>query len=198
MKKYTFSAIFLVALVSFSLNAHATRYYFWQSGFTGGGTLSGFFDATEANSDGVIFGGPPGIPNNQVSDFSMSVTGNSNFADFSSSFSDLVGLNYNINQGPFLGDNAPLTPVNLVEGLAVSHDTGSTLICYSAGFGATDNGGAFYLNNNLSDILDTTTLPVVVSLSPITQASYDATIPEPATWALLILGGLPLFRRIRR
>ena len=95
----------------------------------------------------------------EITDFSMHFSGNSLVAAFSLSFSDLFGLVYDLDGGD-LGDGTDLD----IEGIGAFSFSGA----YSAGPGPVA-------------LCDGSQICGVV-------AGPDVGVPEPATWAMLLLG----------
>lgn len=79
-------------------------------GWTGGGTVTGSFDGTDADADGQLssFAG-------EVTGFTMSYSGGTIVAPLGFIFADLFGLVYDLNGGP-LGDGVSLA----VEGIGAA------------------------------------------------------------------------------
>jgi hypothetical protein len=186
-----------LALVLAATTATAQEtWYFYQAGWSNGGTVSGSFTGTDLNSDGQLasFDG-------EVANFNVSMTGSSIIPDgFTWDQSRLWGLVYDINGGPFLGDGL----TGAVEGFAVWDNNYN----YYSGYGPNGTpGGGLYGPGNVT--LDSTLDPIMVSTTPITDVIYQDNLgsydfpsptptPEPSTLALSAmggLGGLLLFRR---
>lgn len=97
------SAVTAVTLFCGSVaTAAPISFDFTQSGFSGGGIVTGSFLAEDLDGNGQIssFDG-------EVVDFSMSFAGDTGVADFSLSFADLFGLVYDIGSG-LIGDGTSL------------------------------------------------------------------------------------------
>ena len=166
-------------------------YYFWQSGFQGGGVLSGSFSGADLDKNSQLSGFSGG---GEVDGFSVSMTGNSQVPDFTIPMSGLWGLVYDLNEGPFLGDGR----IGNIEGIGA---TGSIIeggtVQYKSGQGPNgfDGGLIEYSGGSIM-----TLNPVMLSLSPITPEIYQetlASVPEPGTasFAILSLGMLVAWRR---
>jgi hypothetical protein len=91
-----------------SLSANASIYSFSQTGYSGGGHITGYFDAIDLNIDGQISSFA-----NEVLGFSLTFSGDSIVGDFTHRLSDLGGLVYDIGSG-FIGDGTD----GEVEGVA--------------------------------------------------------------------------------
>lgn len=122
-----------MALASFSANA--ATYTFSQNGFSGGGVITGSFDAVDINNDGQI-----NFFNDEVTGFSLAFTGDTIVEGFTHTFSDFSGLVYDIGSG-FIGDGSN----NGGEGLA-SNWFGSSGFDYASGMGATGILGGRVVN----------------------------------------------------
>ncbi len=137
----------------------ATTFSFTEAGFTDGAQVTGTFAGSDLNNDGELssFGG-------EVTDFTMSFSGNSLVSAFSLDVSHLFGLVYDLNGGP-LGDGVLLG----MEGIgAVS--TGAAYIMGPGPLTACDQG---------------------IACAHVLGAGLGDSVPEPATWALM-LGGFGL------
>lgn len=147
------STVCLMTLVSPSANA--TSYIFSQSGFSGGGIITGSFDAVDLNNDGQIisFTG-------EVTSFSLAFTGDSVVGNFTHTFSNLYGLIYDIGSG-FLGDGYNGSE----EGLA-SNWGGASGFDYASGLGPANVLGGRVINiatgatSSSENLISVTSVPV--------------------------------------
>jgi len=150
---------------------------FSQTGFGGGGSLTGAFAGTDLNNNGQLssFDG-------EISGYSMSFSGDTVVPDFSHVFSDLAGLVYDLGSG-FLGDGTTLA----VEGVASNWPSPVAGFLYVSGRGPIGADGGY-----VQDIA-TGAQSRSGNLVVVTQ------VPEPGTLALLGLGlglaGLAAARR---
>jgi hypothetical protein len=157
------STFFAVALAVSSLSAQAATYSFSQSGFAGGGSVTGSFSGVDLDLNGILdasFG--------EISLFSLSFSGGS-VAPFSLGYSDLVGLTYQLNSGNFIGDNGQ---PNTGEGIAASNAQWS----YLAGVGPLGVTGG--------QIGDAFFTPLTTTSSLVSVAS----VPEPESFAMMLAG----------
>ena len=133
-----FAMLLATSLLAF--NAHASEYYFSQSGFDNGGTITGTLDATDLNNNGLISGSV--LSNfNEISNFSLSFSGNSLVPAFTETLADLSVLNYQTSRS-VLGDENPEgiavnwfgdTGYTYVTGVAVNGQQGGDIIDWSTG-----------------------------------------------------------------
>lgn len=168
-----------------------STYYFWQSGFQGGGVLSGSFSGVDSDGSLQLTGFDGG---GEISGFSVSMSGNSQVPDFSIDTSGLWGLVYDLNGGTFLGDGL----TGNIEGIGA---TGTIIeggtVQYKSGQGPNGFDGGIIEYNGGSIM---TPNPVMLSLSPITPEVYQdtlASVPEPGTasFAIIGLGALIFWQR---
>jgi hypothetical protein len=130
------------------------NYSFTQSGFSGGGIVNGSFSGIDDNGDLQLMSF-----DDEITAFSMSLTGNAFVTDFTLGFADLYGLVYDLDGGP-LGDfDSP----GQFEFEGISADNG--IAFYDAGPGPFEFCGEGY--------------PCALVLN------Y---VPEPSSWAMLITG----------
>jgi hypothetical protein len=147
--------------------AAAADYSFTLSGFSGGGTLSGSFSGNDDDGNGVISSIDPGT---EVTAFSMSFSGDSAVGDFNAGLTELLSLVYKPAGGLVIGDD--LLPYG--EGLWVEQGSKNLI----AGLGAYGELGAL-VADLAKDASSMAPLPVAV-------------VPEPASWALWLLGAAGL------
>lgn len=159
----------LVLAGFFATPAGAQDYLISQAGFSGGGTLSGGFSATDSDQNGVL-----DASFDAISGFSLSFSGDSLVPDFTLGQADLVGLVYHLGGGGFLGDDGA---VGTGEGLmAGTGDLFSTGLLYQSGIGPTGLAGGS-VTDFASMVGSQTSQPIHISA-----------VPEPRTWALLLAG----------
>lgn len=170
MKK-TYSYIFALSLLLVSSQSFAVplSFNFYQAGFSDGATITGMFSGTDTDMDGQLnsFLG-------EITDYSVSFSGNSVVSAFSHDYADLGGLVYDIGT-PFLGDGPTLG----VEGIASGPLFGpSDPFTYETGLGPQGTLGGI-VQNNATGATDGSQLLVTVTAT---------SVPEPATLALMGLG----------
>ena len=166
-------ALALLALVTATAPAHSAvvTLPFSQGGFAGGGQVTGFFTGEDLDEDGQIssFTG-------EVTDFSLAFSGNASVAAFTLDFEDLFGFVYDLGD-PLLGNGR----TGDIEGILAengdfSYQAGPEALLLS---GACLNGATCGQVSQAGRSASTTAL-VFVGETP--------AIPEPATWASMILG----------
>lgn len=177
---HPFTAVFHIAITTFVSSlllivppASATQYFFSQTGFTGGGTISGSFDAIDADLDGQIssFTG-------EVTSFSLIFTGDSIVPAFQHSFVNLFGLVYDVGSDA-IGDGA----TGVMEGLA-SNWNGVAGFDYASGMGPILIQGGRIIEIASGAVSSSDQLIAVTA------------VPEPAT-AMLVVTGLAILATAR-
>jgi len=113
----------LCLMISFSsVNATPLSFDFSQSGFDEDALVTGQFVGDDLDGNGQL-----SSLSGEVTDFSMSFSGNSLVSSFSLGFADLFGIVYDLDGGP-LGDGVTLD----VEGIVASDG----IYSYISGLGA--------------------------------------------------------------
>lgn len=150
MKK-TLSMIALGAGLCLSSTSQAAPMFtFTQTGFSGGGTVTGTFSGSDFDNNGFLssFAG-------EITDYSMSFSGDSIVADFSHGLSDFYGLIYELGSG-FIGDGLG----GGIEGVA-SNWGGIAGYDYASGMGPTGGFGGRVINTATGATSATQSLVVV-------------------------------------
>lgn len=173
------SKTYLLLLLLAASNANATQYYFSQTGFEEGAYISGSFQATDLNGDGAYVGS---IFSNfsEISDFSLSFSGNSIASAFTQSLADLTYLDYNASRS-VIGDANP-------EGIATRWFETSGF-SYVSGVGPNGRQGGDVINWTTGASSETGNLITV---------STSAPVPLPGALGLFVpalVGLLGLSRR---
>ncbi|MDQ8023472.1 MAG: PEP-CTERM sorting domain-containing protein [Moraxellaceae bacterium] len=155
--------------------SQAAWYHFSQGGFSGGGTITGTFDAEDLDGNGQISSWA-----GEVSTFTLSFSGDSVVGPFTHSFSDLFGLIYDLGSG-FLGDGLDGDG----EGIASN---------YQNAFGIEYISGQSFFLPYLGSVTDLATgaISTTDTLVSVTQ------VPEPGSLALALAGIALLATRARR
>lgn len=118
-------ALVLISILAIGCpSANASVYYFFQGGYSGGGTIIGTFEGTDLDSNGQLssFDG-------EISSFSLVFAGDSVVSDFTHSLADLYALVYDLGSG-YIGDGG----TGDVEGIA-SNWGGISGFDYASGWG---------------------------------------------------------------
>lgn len=171
------SAFFAVALTLGSLSAQAATYSFNQTGFAGGGSVTGSFAGVDLDANGVL-----DFSRNEISLFSLSFSGGASAPAFTMGIVDLAGLVYQLNGGNFIGDGGS---VNTGEGIGAFNAQFS----YLSGIGPLGVAGGQIGDASLNPLTTTASLISVTA------------VPEPEPFAMMLAGlgvmGLVARRRAR-
>jgi hypothetical protein len=169
------SALIATALVASSLSAQADTYLFSQTGFNGGGILTGSFSGADLDLNGIL-----DASYGEVSSFSLSFSGGTFAPAFTLGYGDLAGLTYQISSGNFLGDNG-------VNGSGEGIAAWDALHSYFSGIGPLAVMGGQIGDASFNPLTTTTSLISVTA------------VPEPQSFAMLLAGlGLMGFMARRR
>lgn len=160
------------ALMTLGAQAYATVYTFTQGGFSGGGMISGSFEATNLVDDNAIRSTA-----GEVSNFHMTFTGDAVFADFSFNSASLGMMVYFIG-AKTIGDHEN----DGSDGMAAGYDTKHL---YASGMGPLQRFGGIVFD------------PTTGAQSITDELIHISAVPEPASYALL-LGGLALVAAVAR
>jgi hypothetical protein len=166
------SVLLPLALAATPANAAVIDFTFSQSGFGGGGQITGFFSGEDLDGDGQLSSFA-----DEITAFGVSFSGNATVSAFSLGFQDLFGLVYDLGD-PLLGNGRS----GDFEGILAENGSAGYLVGPGPLLvdGACLNG-ALCGQVNRGDALAQTSQLVVV-------AGPTAAIPEPASWALMIGG----------
>ena len=171
MKK-VISVMVFVGMVLLTKPVQAQVYYFTQSGFDGGGTISGTFTGVDSNIDGSI-----SSDDDEVSGYTLSFTGNSFIGGFTHSYANFIGLIYTVGNGE----------IGSVLGDGIGSEDSENKYVALMGIGEGMKGAIMNWDNKE---IYYTPKAVIVSTS--------APAPEPSTWALMGIGGLLAAFRLRK
>lgn len=155
----------LLALGSGAALAAEQTYRFTQTGFSGGGTLQGFFVGEDHNHDGAFT-----LFHGEVRSFSLGFSGDAQVGDFTLGIDNLRGLVWRIGT-PRLGDEVVDKGI---EGIASAPGAGP--FSFASGLGPLGEigGQAIELASGRSSLT--------------AQAIAIAAVPEPSIAALLLAG----------
>jgi hypothetical protein len=164
-------ATMVTTLCFAAFSARAATYTFQQSGFTGGGTLSGSFTANDSDGDGWIYGF-------EVSAFTMSFSGNALIAAFTHTKPYFQGMGFKLGETVIGGHDESY--------LQTRRTQGGRTIAYDA-FGWPEFSIAGRITEEISGTVITTDQMIQVSA-----------VPEPGAWALMLAGGAAVVGVARR
>ena len=176
----------LVLGVCLELNAQpaSETFTFCQEGFSEGAFISGSFTGTDSNTDGQLAFA-------EVTDLTVTFSGNSIVDPLSFSFADFAGLVYDLDGGP-LGDGTS----GAVEGIAASSAAGD----YSAGPGPESLCGVGSDCASVTDGTGTDSSQELITINggACGGSSTAEAVPAVPLPLLLALGGLLGFVGMRR
>ena len=153
----------------------AATFTFFQGGYSEGAFVSGSFEGSDSNDDGSILYEAFQIgPLGELTDFSLSFSGNSTVSPFSLSFGDLFQFRWNTKDGILEGEPTALAQLERIEAdrgtpAGFVRSGGSLSNCNGVNFCGTVVGPNGHQDN--------TVLPVQIS-----------SVPLPASGMLLALG----------
>ncbi|MFZ2971937.1 MAG: PEP-CTERM sorting domain-containing protein [Ferribacterium limneticum] len=162
----TLLTVLPICLCIASSAASAADYSFFQSGFSGGGVISGSFSGVDKDGDGLL-----SSFSNEILDFTLTFSGDSIVGGFTHTYADMYGLVYTLGS-PVLG-NALLTEM---EGIASNWPSATSGFEYATGFGPT-NGLGGYAKEIATGLISSTEHAVNVSA-----------VPEPEAYSMLLAG----------
>lgn len=141
----------VVTLVVLCTSADASFYSFTQKGYAGGGIVSITFEGTDLNGDGRLtyMYNDPG----EITDFTLTFSGDSTVGDFLHTLRDVYGIVYDIGSA-YIGDRSSI----FAEGIA-SNWGGITGFDYAAGWGPTQSLGGRIIDLATGAISSTFELP---------------------------------------
>lgn len=163
-------AVLAFAAAAAPAQSAVTSFTFSQGGFGGGGQITGSFVGNDINGNGQL-----SSFDNEISDFTVSYSGDATVGAFTLGFSDLFGLIYDLG-GPLLGDGR----IGEGEGIVAENATFSYLV----GAGPLANGAAC-LNGAVCG--QVSQADAVTSSAQLVVVATPA-IPEPSAWAMMIIG----------
>jgi hypothetical protein len=166
------TALLPLALAAAPAHAAVLDFTFSQSGFPGGGQITGFFSGEDLDGDGQLSSFA-----DEISAFGASFSGNDAISAFTLGFDDLFGLVYDLGD-PLLGDGT----TGDIEGIFAENANGT----YEAGAGplGLPNGcQADGVCGRISQGEAATESGAFVEVGTPAPA-----VPEPATWAMMVGG----------
>jgi hypothetical protein len=163
-------ALLALALAASPARSAVTTFTFSQGGFGGGAQVTGSFTGEDTNGNGQL-----SSFDDEISDFTLNFAGTATVGAFTLGLADLFGLIYDLD-GTLLGDGR----VGEGEGILAENGTFS----YVAGPGPLLAPNAC-LNGNICG--QVTEENAIASSAQLVVVANPA-IPEPATWAMMIIG----------
>ncbi|MGD9730942.1 MAG: VPLPA-CTERM sorting domain-containing protein [Desulfamplus sp.] len=156
--KILMMACFLIcSIFAVASSAMAVTYNFWQDGYSGGGKITGSFDAEDSDHNGYI-----STFNSEVTNFNLSFSGNLDINPFALTFDNLTSLIYKVG-GNFIGDD---TLENISGGSVTSL---FKFDLYTGGIGL---GG---VEGTVSQNWELTTTQQLINITPVSSP-----VPVPA------------------
>jgi hypothetical protein len=175
-----------------SAQANATTFAFEQSGYQGGGLVSGTFDGADLNGDGFI----SFFDDGEVSNLLLNFNGTDLIGSFSHTTADVAGLVWNVSS-PTLGDSAMADGLTL-EGMATNWVPDEFAAAGLAPQGYSFATGMGPLGDMRGEVTDWATGARLTTTEAMRIS--PAAVPEPGTWGLMGLGllGVSLLRARRQ
>lgn len=175
-----------ITIAATGVPARATTFTFSQMGFDEGATITGSFTAEDADANGWISFDSLGF-DMEVTDFSLSFSGNSMVSAFAMGLAELQQLVFFVNGDNLLGnDFSPTDPFGGLEGISVFNDD----YLFASGLLGSGTEGGFVQDINFGGFSETQSA-VVVEQAP-------RAVPDSGSTAILLgLGfvGLATARR---
>lgn len=180
LKKRTRLLMGVLAATVATASASAISFNFSQGGFSEGATVSGSFSGSDSDLDGYLtydlFGGLA-----EVTDFSLSFSGNSLVGAFSMGLPDLQALSFKLGGDDIIGNDFMLAAPFAAEGIVAVNSlysiTVGDLISYT--------GGPIIEDAVSYDLLDES------SSNPIAmEATVAERVPDTGSSAVLLGGAL--------
>lgn len=166
--------------------AHATTFSFSQMGFDEGAMITGSFTAEDMDANGWISFDSLGF-DREVTDFSLSFSGNSMVSAFAMGFAELQQLVFFVDGDNLLGnDFSPTDPFGGLEGLAAFSDD----YLFATGLLGSGTEGGFVQDVNFGGVSETQSA-VMVDRAP-------SPVPDSGSTALLLGLGVVGLATVKR